>query len=115
MQAGSKGSLYLCVDVSKAFTRKGHPSDDPQAGGTKTIAVIANCSERVIAKGHAGPANMAELGTEIAAMEVERAVRAALSELQEAPEALIQATCGMSGCDSPVDAELMTARLRRSM
>ncbi len=73
------------------------------AGGTKTLAVVADETGRVLGVGRGGSANYQSCGRAGAAGQIGRAVQAACSAAGLSPERF-EATCyGVSGADREVD------------
>lgn len=70
-------------------------------GGTKTLALVADPSGRVLGTGRAGSCDI--YSNPRAADEVERAVRAALAQAGLLPESLAHATYSLAGADWPED------------
>jgi N-acetylglucosamine kinase-like BadF-type ATPase len=73
------------------------------AGGTKTIAVVADVTGQVQGYGKSGPANFQDCGVVRAAEEIRLAVQAAAGQAGVDPSCF-QAVCyGVSGADRPKD------------
>ncbi len=74
-------------------------------GGTKSICVIADAEGRVAGVGLGGCTNFQGNGQTAAGLEVEKAVRAALSDAGVRPEQVSTAAYGISGADRDLDFE----------
>lgn len=73
------------------------------AGGTKTLAVVADSDGRILGIGRAGGGNFQSAGTEGAARAVGRAVSRALSQARIKKSHIVTACYGISGADRPKD------------
>ncbi|NLJ81142.1 MAG: hypothetical protein GX335_08970 [Firmicutes bacterium] len=73
------------------------------AGGSKTLSIVADASGRVRGLGRAGPGNFQMTGLEKARAQVEKSINLALAQAQADREALCAAYFGMAGADRPAD------------
>jgi N-acetylglucosamine kinase-like BadF-type ATPase len=80
------------------------------AGGTKTVAYLADADGRIVGEGRAGGANLQAHGE----LEVEKAVHHVIEEALGDRDVAAAAIClGMAGVDRPDDASTVRSILRR--
>lgn len=80
------------------------------AGGTKTVALLADADGHVIAEGRAGAANLQTEGE----LEVEKTLHTAIDRATDGRSVTVSAVClGMAGVDRPDDAVVIREIMRR--
>ena len=80
------------------------------AGGTKTVALLADADGRVIAEGRAGAANLQTEGE----LEVEKILHTVIDRATDGRSVTLSAVClGMAGVDRPDDALVIREIMRR--
>lgn len=80
------------------------------AGGTKTVAYLADADGRVVGEGRAGGANLQAHGE----LEVEKALHQVIEQAMGEHEVAASAVClGIAGVDRPDDASVVRSILRR--
>ncbi|MBC7099413.1 ATPase [Candidatus Bipolaricaulota bacterium] len=82
------------------------------AGGTKTLALVADEEGHVLGVGRGGPANHQVVGLKPALAEIGRACRSALGEAGLSPPVDL-AVFGLAGADLPMDFELLAPAVRK--
>src|SRR3954470_9518729 len=80
------------------------------AGGTKTVAALADLEGRILAEGRAGAANLRTEGE----LEVEKILHAVIDQATDGREVQFSAVClGMAGVDRKDDAAIIRDVMRR--
>ena len=77
------------------------------AGGSTTVAALADETGQVLGMGVAGPGNFQTWGLEAARGEVEKSIALALQNAQAKRGEIAAAYFGMAGADRPRDYELV--------
>jgi N-acetylglucosamine kinase-like BadF-type ATPase len=76
------------------------------AGGSKTLALVADSTGYVLGRGLAGSANYQSVGFPVASVELSRAITRALADAGLTQESVVAAVLGLAGVDRPEDKAL---------
>jgi N-acetylglucosamine kinase-like BadF-type ATPase len=89
-----------------------HPTPAPSlllgvdAGGSKTLALVADSTGHVLGRSLAGSANYQSVGFPVASAELSRAITRALADAGATQESVVAAVLGLAGVDRPEDRAL---------
>ena len=80
------------------------------AGGTKTVALLADADGRILGEGRAGAANLQTEGE----LEVEKTLHTAIENATDGQQLTVAAVClGVAGVDRQDDASVIRGVMRR--
>ena len=80
------------------------------AGGTKTVALLAEADGRIVGEGRAGAANLATEGE----LEVEKILHTVIEQATDGRDVVFAGVClGMAGVDRKDDGQILRALMRR--